>query len=166
MWRGCFGPRIETLDSSVAAFIEVGEVTPQVPGYRFAMIVADRRRVGRKAQAGREEADTFSTALARNWKNPCRRLTTPAGHVCAFAALRLQIVAGLIEALGGEAAIARELDVAPADVHTWVITGHIPPGWHLRLFGHASALGTSVGLKVFDLHIDAAAIGLSMLTNG
>ena len=44
-----------------------------------------------------------------------------------------------------------------------MITGHIPPGWHLRLFGHASAIGRSVGPKVFDLHIDSAAIGLSML---
>lgn len=92
-------------------------------------------------------------------------LLNPSAHLRRIVhnAYDIKTVAGLVEAVGGEAAIANELGVNVDDVHEWIINGQIPPGWHLRLFGHASALGKSVGPKVFGLHTDSAAIGLSML---
>ena len=56
---------------------------------------------------------------------------------------------GLIEALGGAHACAEDLGVSPASVEKWAISGFIPNGWHLRLFGKVAAMRKTVSPTVF-----------------
>lgn len=65
---------------------------------------------------------------------------------------------GLIEALGGCDAVAEQLGMFSSGARTprdevtdWMRKGHIPNGWHLRLFGIACARGITVYPQVFDL---------------
>lgn len=50
---------------------------------------------------------------------------------------------GLIEALGGFAAVAESLSIREAAVERWAVTGNISTGWHLRAFCEAYLLGKS-----------------------
>lgn len=61
----------------------------------------------------------------------------------------IETVYGLIEAFGGMDAFAEELDVSPDSVRDWAIHGHIPTGWHLRLFAKACALDKTISPAVF-----------------
>jgi hypothetical protein len=63
-------------------------------------------------------------------------------------------VAGLVDVLGGERSVAAELDVDAGEPRRWTLTGHIPPGWHLRLFAKILLLKRSVAPAVFGFPDD------------
>ena len=67
----------------------------------------------------------------------------------------INTVAGLIDVLGGERAVAVDLDVGAGEPHRWAISGHIPPGWHLRLFAKILLLKRSVAPVVFGFPADS-----------
>src|SRR5271169_339314 len=66
----------------------------------------------------------------------------------------IETVFGLIEAFGGMDAFAEELDVSPDSVRDWAIHGHIPNGWHLRLFARVCALDKTIAPSVFGFRAD------------
>ena len=73
-------------------------------------------------------------------------------------------VFGLTEILGGMEATAREYDTPLDRVKEWAISGDIPPGWHLRIFGQVCALGKTIDPIVFVFREDdEAASALSRL---
>jgi len=61
---------------------------------------------------------------------------------------------GMIEALGGDRIVARDLGISPQKVREWTISGDIPSGWHLRLFGRACRFGKTVSPAVFGFRDD------------
>lgn len=76
----------------------------------------------------------------------------------------INTAAGLVEALGREDAVAKQFDITPRAVRDWEISGHIPTGWHLRLFARVCALDKTISPSVFGLRYDdAAAVALSDL---
>jgi len=82
------------------------------------------------------------------------------------AALHFDVTStyGLVDALGGAAAVASICSTAPTEVERWSITGRIPAGWHLQFFGEALFAGKSVDPRVFGFNTsDRAAQGLSRL---
>ena len=109
-------------------------------------------------------------------KTPAQRRTKPKSQVHAAAKLPAQLnindfepgiyledhvydiktVAGLVEALGGEEAIASSMGIASQGVHHWVISGNIQPGWHLRLLGLLADQGRTVSPLVFGFAHDCA----------
>lgn len=71
-----------------------------------------------------------------------------------------ETIFGLVELFGGPKAMgerlwgkAQHLSSNPPDeqIKGWMRKGFIPPGWHLRLFGMALAMGKTVAPAVFDL---------------
>ena len=71
---------------------------------------------------------------------------------------------GLIEAIGGRAAVAGMCSTTATEVERWSITGRIPAGWHLQFFGESLFGGNSVDPRVFGFAAsDRAAQGLSRL---
>ena len=76
----------------------------------------------------------------------------------------IKTAAGLVDALGGEEAVAEEFGVTAQSVRGWEISGHIPNGWHLRLFAMVNALGKTISPTVFGLREDdEEAVALSDL---
>lgn len=61
----------------------------------------------------------------------------------------INTVAGLIQAMGGYSATAREFGVALDEPRRWELTGRIPPGWHLRVFAKVLLLEQTVAPVVF-----------------
>lgn len=57
----------------------------------------------------------------------------------------------LVEAFGGDTALANELDVSQPAVANWKARGHISSGWHLRLFAEVHRRGKTVAPHVFGL---------------
>jgi hypothetical protein len=57
----------------------------------------------------------------------------------------------LVDALGGPKAIATWLGISQAAVSLWKSRGHIPPGWHIRLYAAALRRGKSVNPAVFGI---------------
>jgi hypothetical protein len=47
---------------------------------------------------------------------------------------RIKTVSQLVKAFGGTVALARWAGVTPSVVSNWKERGHIPTGWHLRLY--------------------------------
>jgi hypothetical protein len=81
-----------------------------------------------------------------------------------FCRYDINTVLGLVEALGGAEAVAKDLGVSPTKVADWCITGDIPNGWHLRLLGRACALRKSVSPVTFGLpDNDPASFGLAVV---
>jgi len=66
----------------------------------------------------------------------------------------IKTVTGLVDALGGEDAVAKEFGVTPQSVRAWGISGHIPPGWHLHLLVKVFALGKTISPAVFCFDTD------------
>lgn len=68
-------------------------------------------------------------------------------------------IEGLVKALGGTTAVADWLGVQPSAVSMWIDRGHIPPGWHLRLFLRCAEKGVTVDLGLFGIGKPAAPQG-------
>ncbi len=66
----------------------------------------------------------------------------------------IKTVTGLIDALGGQDAVAKEFGVTPQSVRAWEINGCIPPGWHLHLLVKMFALGKTISPSVFCFDTD------------
>ena len=66
----------------------------------------------------------------------------------------IKTVTGLVDALGGEDAVAKEFGVTPEAVRGWEISGHIPNGWHLDLLVKVFALGKTISPSVFGFDTD------------
>lgn len=74
-----------------------------------------------------------------------------------------ETIYGLVELFGGAEKMGERLwgraklvtPTPPAEqIKDWMRRGFIPPGWHLRLFGMALAMGKTVSPCVFDLRPD------------
>jgi predicted SpoU family rRNA methylase len=64
---------------------------------------------------------------------------------------RIETVAQLVKAFGGTFALAKWADVVPSTVSNWKEQGHIPPGWHLRLYLECQQRKLNVAPKLFGL---------------
>jgi len=73
----------------------------------------------------------------------------------------IRTVTGLVDALGGEDAVAKELGVTPQSVRAWGISGHIPTGWHLRLFAWVCVINKTISPSVFGFR-DRNKAGLAL----
>jgi DNA-binding transcriptional regulator YdaS (Cro superfamily) len=63
----------------------------------------------------------------------------------------------LIEALGGQSTLARNLGIGQSAVANWVLRGEIPAAWHLRLLADCRARGIEVDTKaIFGVDLKAA----------
>lgn len=58
-------------------------------------------------------------------------------------------ISELIDALGGDTKVARWLGISQPAVAAWKPRGHIPPGWHMRLWAELTRRGHSVNPEVF-----------------
>ena len=56
--------------------------------------------------------------------------------------------------LGGSKAVAIEFDLDQGETRRWEVSGHIPPGWHLRLFAKTLLLERTVAPVVFGFPAD------------
>jgi hypothetical protein len=70
------------------------------------------------------------------------------------ASYDLNTVAALIHAIGGHSAIAREFGIALDEPRRWELSGHIPPGWHLRVFARVLLLEKTVAPVVLGYPAD------------
>ena len=57
----------------------------------------------------------------------------------------------LIDALGGDTAVAAWLNISQPAVANWKQRGVIPPGWHMRLFARVIGMGQTVDPAIFGL---------------
>lgn len=72
----------------------------------------------------------------------------------------------LIEALGGDTAVASELGISQPAVANWKVRGEIPGGWHMRLFARVTARGMTMDTcSVFGLP-EAEAYQINQLVLG
>ena len=69
------------------------------------------------------------------------------------ASYDLNTVAALIHAMR-HSAVAREFDIALDEPRRWELAGHIPPGWHLRVFAKVLLLEQTVAPVVFGYPAD------------
>ena len=73
-------------------------------------------------------------------------------------------VFGLVEQFGGIERVADEYGVPEDSVREWSVHGHIPSGWHLRMFARLIALEKTVDPAVFGFQADSpAAVALTAL---
>lgn len=63
----------------------------------------------------------------------------------------IRTVDDLVEALGGDTAVAEWLCITQGAVANWKQRGEIPGGWHMRLYARLLAEGQDVDLAVFGL---------------
>lgn len=63
----------------------------------------------------------------------------------------LETVGQLIDACGGDKAVAEWVGQRRAEVLRWRRSGSIPPGFHLKFYLRAQARGHKVSLRVFGL---------------
>ena len=73
----------------------------------------------------------------------------------------IKTATGLVDALGGEDAVAKEFGVTPQSVRAWGISGHIPNGWHLRLFAWVCVINKTISPSVFGFR-DRNKAGLAL----
>jgi hypothetical protein len=62
----------------------------------------------------------------------------------------INTVAGLIQAMGGYSAVARDFGITIDEPRRWEILGYIPPGWHLRIYAKMLQAGRTLAPAVFD----------------
>ena len=55
----------------------------------------------------------------------------------------------LVDAFGGDTKLANRLGISQPAVAAWKPRGHIPPGWHMRLWSELTRRGYSVNPEVF-----------------
>jgi hypothetical protein len=78
----------------------------------------------------------------------------------------IKSIDALIDALGGDTALASELGVSQPAVANWKARGEIPGGWHMRLMAKLVARGLTVDtLAVFGLP-DAEAMIINRVLAG
>lgn len=78
----------------------------------------------------------------------------------------IKTIDDLVDALGGDTALAAELGVSQPAVANWKARGEIPGGWHMRLMAKLVARGLTVDtLSVFGLP-DAEALTINRLLAG
>lgn len=63
----------------------------------------------------------------------------------------LKTVPEVIAALGGPTFLGERFDIGQNAVSNWKIRGHIPPGWHLRVYLSIRQRGLEVHPSVFGL---------------
>jgi predicted SpoU family rRNA methylase len=68
---------------------------------------------------------------------------------------RIETVEQLVAAFGGTFKLAKWADVVPSTVSNWKEQGHIPPGWHLRLYLECQQRNLNVSKKLFGLEAKA-----------
>jgi hypothetical protein len=56
---------------------------------------------------------------------------------------------GLIEAFGGIDAVSDEYRTTSETVNAWAVSGNIPTGWSLRMFGKVCGMGKTINPAVF-----------------
>ena len=64
---------------------------------------------------------------------------------------RIETVAQLVKAFGGTGKLAEWADVVPSTVSNWKDQGHIPPGWHLRLYLECQRRKINVSPELFGI---------------
>jgi hypothetical protein len=57
----------------------------------------------------------------------------------------------LIEALGGDTAVAGMFGISQPAVANWKARGQIATGWHMRLYAEVRRMGLSINPAVFGL---------------
>ena len=64
----------------------------------------------------------------------------------------ISTIEDLVDALGGDTAVARWLNISQPAVANWKTRQDIPPGWHLRIFAR---------LRSEHRHVDPALFGMT-----
>lgn len=64
---------------------------------------------------------------------------------------RIETVSQLVKAFGGTVALAKWAGVTPSVVSNWKERGHIPTGWHLRLYLECKQRKLNVSPALFGL---------------
>lgn len=78
----------------------------------------------------------------------------------------IKTIDDLVEALGGDTAVAAELNISQPAVANWKARKEIPGGWHMRLMAKLVARGLTVDtLSVFNLP-DADAVIINRVLAG
>jgi hypothetical protein len=100
-----------------------------------------------------------------------RGRTTPnAPKHAPFKAIQTYDIAtvfGLLEEFGGFKQVADEYDQPEAVVRGWAVSGHVPNGWHLRMFARLCAREKTVNPAIFGFREeDKVAVALTRLMSG
>lgn len=66
----------------------------------------------------------------------------------------LDTIEAVIDALGGDTAVAKWLDISQPAVANWKVRGHIPRGWHYRLVLRLQRMGYAIAPEVLGLTDD------------
>ena len=77
----------------------------------------------------------------------------------------IKTIDGLVDALGGDTVLARDLGISQPAVANWKVRGQIGAGWHMRLYAKIRARGLTIDPNIFGLTEDEA-IGLGPLERG
>jgi hypothetical protein len=88
------------------------------------------------------------------------RITPKAAKHPPFKPLQTYDIAtvfGLLEEFGGIERVADAYDTPEDVVRAWAIHGHIPNGWHLRMFARLCAMEKTVDPVVFGFREDSEA---------
>jgi hypothetical protein len=68
----------------------------------------------------------------------------------------IRTITALIDALGGDTAVANWLGISQPAVANWKVRGHIPTGWHLRIAARLSKEKKAIDPAVFGLSPEEA----------
>lgn len=117
------------------------------------------KRASRRLHAGRAKGK--STKVASSSQPPRRRSRARQSEVSELppilrraksAALwDAETLYGAIKAFGGMSAFCAEADIDADSVESWLVSGRIPNGMHMRLFGSALARGITICPSVFGI---------------
>lgn len=73
-------------------------------------------------------------------------------------------IIGLVDAFGGDSAVARWLGVTQPAVANWKARNNIPVGWHTRFSRRAKAEGLTINPVIFGFDDDGETAVLAYVT--